>query len=103
MITGQNASGSTRQDRPSREPGGHFVFHLSPYALNLTKGLSRDAADRMSQVIDYQTGNAAAAFSAKGKEMMDPEDWRGFRQQAHRMLDEMVDYVENIRARPVRN
>ncbi len=32
---------------------------------------------------------------------LDPSDWPGFRNQAHRMLDDMVDYVENIRERPV--
>jgi aromatic-L-amino-acid decarboxylase len=32
---------------------------------------------------------------------LDPADWPGFRAQAHRMLDDILDYVENIRARPV--
>jgi aromatic-L-amino-acid decarboxylase len=32
---------------------------------------------------------------------LDPEDWTAFRQQAHRMLDDIVDYVETIRERPV--
>jgi aromatic-L-amino-acid/L-tryptophan decarboxylase len=32
---------------------------------------------------------------------LDPSDWPGFRAQAHRMLDDIVDYVENIRDRPV--
>jgi glutamate/tyrosine decarboxylase-like PLP-dependent enzyme len=31
----------------------------------------------------------------------DPSDWLGFRAQAHRMLDDMIDYVEDIRERPV--
>jgi glutamate/tyrosine decarboxylase-like PLP-dependent enzyme len=31
----------------------------------------------------------------------DPSDWPGFRTQAHRMLDDILDYVENIRERPV--
>src|ERR1700735_4530747 len=30
-----------------------------------------------------------------------PSDWPAFRAQAHRMLDDMVDYIENIRDRPV--
>jgi glutamate/tyrosine decarboxylase-like PLP-dependent enzyme/Flp pilus assembly protein TadD/glutathione synthase/RimK-type ligase-like ATP-grasp enzyme len=33
--------------------------------------------------------------------MLDPSDWKGFRNQAHRMLDDILDYVENIRERPV--
>src|SRR6202162_6499092 len=32
---------------------------------------------------------------------LDPSDWKGFRTQAHRMLDVILDYVENIRERPV--
>jgi aromatic-L-amino-acid/L-tryptophan decarboxylase len=32
---------------------------------------------------------------------LDPSDWPGFRTQAHRMLDDSLDYVENIRERPV--
>jgi glutamate/tyrosine decarboxylase-like PLP-dependent enzyme/Tfp pilus assembly protein PilF len=32
---------------------------------------------------------------------LDPSDWPGFRTQAHRMLDDILDYVENIRQRPV--
>ena len=32
---------------------------------------------------------------------LDPPDWRGFRAQAHRMLDDMLDYTQRIRERPV--
>ncbi len=32
---------------------------------------------------------------------LDPADWRGLRTQAHRMLEDMLDYIENIRERPV--
>jgi aromatic-L-amino-acid decarboxylase len=32
---------------------------------------------------------------------LDPSDWTAFRTQAHRMLDDMLDYVENINGRPV--
>ena len=32
---------------------------------------------------------------------LDPSDWPEFRAQAHRMLDDILDYVENIRERPV--
>ncbi len=32
---------------------------------------------------------------------LDPSDWAGFRRQAHRMLDDILDYLENIRDRPV--
>jgi aromatic-L-amino-acid/L-tryptophan decarboxylase len=32
---------------------------------------------------------------------LDPEDWRDIRAEGHRMLDEMFDYLEHVRARPV--
>ena len=32
---------------------------------------------------------------------LDPEDWNRFRQDAHLMLDDIIDYVERIRERPV--
>ncbi len=32
---------------------------------------------------------------------LDPEDWQALRAQGHRMLDDMLDYLEHIRARPV--
>jgi aromatic-L-amino-acid decarboxylase len=32
---------------------------------------------------------------------LDPRDWAAFRAQGHRMLDDMMDYLEHIRERPV--
>jgi glutamate/tyrosine decarboxylase-like PLP-dependent enzyme len=32
---------------------------------------------------------------------LDPDDWPAFRAESHRMLDDMLDYVEHIRQRPV--
>lgn len=32
---------------------------------------------------------------------LDPRDWAAFRAQGHRMLDDMLDYLERIRERPV--
>src|SRR6185312_6875284 len=32
---------------------------------------------------------------------LDPADWRGLRAQGHRMLDDILDYIEKIRERPV--
>ena len=32
---------------------------------------------------------------------LDPADWQSFRAQGHRMLDDIVDYLEHIRDRPV--
>ncbi len=35
-----------------------------------------------------------------GHSDLDPEDWPETRRQAHRMLDDILDYVEDIRSRP---
>ncbi|MBU6504782.1 MAG: aminotransferase class V-fold PLP-dependent enzyme [Betaproteobacteria bacterium] len=32
---------------------------------------------------------------------LDPEDWDALRSQGHRMLDDMLDYLQHLRARPV--
>ena len=32
---------------------------------------------------------------------LDPHDWDAFRAQSHRMLDDMLDYAQQIRQRPV--
>src|SRR5437764_2296627 len=32
---------------------------------------------------------------------LDPADWQTFRGQGHRMLDDIIDYLEHIRERPV--
>ena len=32
---------------------------------------------------------------------LDPQAWPSFRAQGHRMLDDMLDYLEHIRERPV--
>ncbi len=34
-------------------------------------------------------------------ETLDPQDWQVFRRQSHRMLDDMLDYTEYLRNRPV--
>ncbi|HKX08908.1 MAG TPA: pyridoxal-dependent decarboxylase [Stellaceae bacterium] len=39
--------------------------------------------------------------AADPRTSLDPEDWAGFRSQGHRMLDEILDYIEGIRDRPV--
>ncbi|MHB1676581.1 MAG: pyridoxal phosphate-dependent decarboxylase family protein [Sulfuriferula sp.] len=34
-------------------------------------------------------------------ETLDPEDWQDLRRQGHRMLDDMFDYLQHLRERPV--
>ncbi len=38
---------------------------------------------------------------AAASDSLDPSDWTSFRSQAHRMLDDILDYQEQIRERPV--
>jgi aromatic-L-amino-acid/L-tryptophan decarboxylase len=37
----------------------------------------------------------------EASETLDPKDWDEFRAQAHRMLDDMIDYIASVRDRPV--
>jgi glutamate/tyrosine decarboxylase-like PLP-dependent enzyme/glutathione synthase/RimK-type ligase-like ATP-grasp enzyme len=55
----------------------------------------------MLQGIDDQLRRDAEDVSPELRETLDPADWGSFRAQAHRMLDDMLGYVENIRERPV--
>ncbi|MFZ1750295.1 MAG: amino acid decarboxylase, partial [Saprospiraceae bacterium] len=34
-------------------------------------------------------------------ETLDPEDWEQVRALGHRMMDDVIDYLKNIRAQPV--
>jgi glutamate/tyrosine decarboxylase-like PLP-dependent enzyme len=55
----------------------------------------------MSQLPPMIDPAAKAAIDPTVNQSLDPRDWTGFRAQAHRMLDDMLDYVEKIRERPV--
>ncbi len=42
-----------------------------------------------------------ASLQSESSESLDPQNWENIRAQGHRMLDDMIDYVANIRQRPV--
>jgi len=42
-----------------------------------------------------------ASLQSESSESLDPQNWEDIRAQGHRMLDDMIDYVANIRQRPV--
>ena len=42
-----------------------------------------------------------ASLCSEASETLDPRDWEDLRAQGHRMLDDMIDYVAGVRARPV--
>jgi aromatic-L-amino-acid/L-tryptophan decarboxylase len=41
------------------------------------------------------------SLTAELSESLDPQNWDDIRAQGHRMLDDMIDYIANIRERPV--
>jgi aromatic-L-amino-acid/L-tryptophan decarboxylase len=41
------------------------------------------------------------ADSSRSDQSLDPVDWPSFRAQGHRMLDDILDYIEGIETRPV--
>lgn len=54
----------------------------------------------------FQSGAMASPSFAKvtresAQDTLDPSNWKDFRAQGHRMLDDMLDYIEHIRERPV--
>jgi len=55
----------------------------------------------MHRVIEDQPQDSSANVSGAAYATLDPGDWNSFRSQAHRMLDDMLGYLENIRERPV--
>lgn len=55
----------------------------------------------MAQAIDHVNQQTGTSCLPARDETLDPLDWRGLRTQAHRMLDDMLDYTEHIRNRPV--
>ena len=55
---------------------------------------------RVRQVQPVET-QAAGALARAEIQTLDPPIGRAFRTQAHRMLDDMLDYTQNIRQRPV--
>jgi aromatic-L-amino-acid decarboxylase len=54
----------------------------------------------MFQGTDSGGGEIEAKVAASGQ-TLDPPNWKGFRVQAHSMMDDMLDYIEHIRERPV--
>ena len=53
----------------------------------------------MSQILRDE--DVEPIFSEFECQTLDPRDWDAFRAQAHRMLDDILDYTQDIRQRPV--
>jgi aromatic-L-amino-acid decarboxylase len=52
----------------------------------------------MLQAVDCDVQEMGPATSSR---TLDPYNWSSLREQAHRMMDDMFDYIEHIRERPV--
>jgi acyl transferase domain-containing protein/glutamate/tyrosine decarboxylase-like PLP-dependent enzyme/acyl carrier protein len=63
--------------------------------------LYRMIADPDCRISDIASAGAGGAAPAGMSATLDPADWRRFGVQAHRMLDDMIVYLERIRERPV--
>jgi len=63
--------------------------------LKTRENIKRKVNRRTRPTGHFRTPAPAATAS------LDPADWTDFRQQAHRMLDDMLGSIENIRDRPV--
>jgi aromatic-L-amino-acid/L-tryptophan decarboxylase len=59
------------------------------------------AEKKMLAVTQSETKEAELFCSGHERQTLDPSDWESFRTQAHRMLDDILDYTKNVRARPV--
>jgi aromatic-L-amino-acid decarboxylase len=55
----------------------------------------------MFQVVDHEVQTTPKKPALGNGITLDPSDWKSFRLQAHQMLDDMVNYIENIRERSV--
>ncbi len=55
----------------------------------------------MSPTLQDETEKIERTALATKEQTLDPADWESFRAQAHRMLDDILDYTKNIRERPV--
>ncbi len=55
----------------------------------------------MPLLLPSDTEKLGPRSSGREVQSLDPADWEGFRTQAHRMLDDILDYTRNIRQRPV--
>lgn len=60
--------------------------------------------NKLRQTFINEPGKTAFMAEEKpvaGRNMLDPSNWDDIRAQGHRMLDDMMDYLERIRERPV--
>jgi aromatic-L-amino-acid/L-tryptophan decarboxylase len=57
--------------------------------------------ENIPQAAENKIESKALSLPEREDHTLDPWDWEAFRTQAHRMLDDILDYTKNIRQRPV--
>ncbi len=57
--------------------------------------------EQLLHIPESRSEKASLFLPGHEGQTLDPSDWEGFRTQAHRMLDDILDYTKNIRQRPV--
>ena len=82
--------------------------HGIPIALTVGESArtrpDKETPLRENEVRKKMSGRGAADESTPppaASASLDPEDWTGLRKQAHRMLDDMLGYMETMREFPV--
>jgi glutamate/tyrosine decarboxylase-like PLP-dependent enzyme/tetratricopeptide (TPR) repeat protein len=55
----------------------------------------------MPQPDENETWHETPSPTVAGLQTLDPADWQSFRKQAHAMLDDILDFIQYIRQRPV--
>ena len=64
----------------------------------------RETPLRENEASERMSADGAAdqhTFTPASRTSLDPEDWTGLREQAHKMLDDMLGYMETMREFPV--
>ena len=59
------------------------------------------AKEEMPAIPQMENETAELSSTVQEARTLDPSNWENFRAQAHRMLDDILDYTQNIRQRPV--
>ncbi len=87
--------------QPFSIPARGEIYYPSRLQIRFWQNVARDFVDKASC-------NGSVNFSRKSQARLfdlgttlDPQDWDALRSQSHRMLDDMLDYVAQIRERSV--
>jgi len=72
-----------------------------PEVARTLEGKPNCVPGKMPQIPQNEIEETDRVSSGPQGQTLDPLNWESFRIQAHRMLDDILDYTQNIRQRPV--